>query len=169
MLDNSIISPINTNFLSKIGFDFAINKIPGVNFFVQRANIPSITTSSNKVPSPFSNIRVSSAQMDYGDLTIQFKVNDDMSNYIELYTWMKSFARPAGFQDNQYSTELDATSDGTLLVTNQLKSFKTAFQFSGWIPIYIVNLQLDLTLSDDEFVTATAVFAFTYFTIQKIT
>ena len=41
---NAILEqPENTNFLSPVGFDFKVKKLPTVNYFVQAINVPSVT------------------------------------------------------------------------------------------------------------------------------
>ena len=54
---NAILEqPENTNFLSPVGFDFKVKKLPTVNYFVQAINVPSVTLGQGNIPTPFINI-----------------------------------------------------------------------------------------------------------------
>ena len=57
--------PINTSFLSPIGFKFQLNNFPAVNYFCQSATLPGISISSISVPTPLKTIELSGDEVSF--------------------------------------------------------------------------------------------------------
>ena len=57
--------PINTSFLSPIGFKFQLNNFPEVNYFCQSANLPGISISSISVPTPLKAIDLAGDEVNF--------------------------------------------------------------------------------------------------------
>ena len=72
--------PDNKNFLSPIGFQFSIQKLPHVNYFVQSANIPEISLSEVERMSPFVRLPTPGTQLTFGSLELRFRVDEDLKN-----------------------------------------------------------------------------------------
>lgn len=89
--------PTNKNFLSPLGFNFSIFKTPGVNFFVQSASIPSLNIGRAEINTPFNTLKYPGDKIDYGDMNITFRVDEELRNYYELYTWLTKITRNEGF------------------------------------------------------------------------
>jgi hypothetical protein len=70
-IDNT---PANRNFLSPLNFKFQIKKAPHVNFFIQKVNIPSVAIPSPQPNNPFVKTPIPGEHVNFGDLTITFKV-----------------------------------------------------------------------------------------------
>ena len=90
--------PDNKNFLSPIGFQFSIQKLPHVNYFCQSANIPEITLSEVERMSPFIKLPTPGTQLTFGALSITFRVDEDLKNYKEMYNWMIGLGFPDNFE-----------------------------------------------------------------------
>ena len=95
-IDNT---PSNKNFLSPLNFKFQIKKAPHVNFFIQKVNIPSISIETNPSPNnPFVKTPIPGEHISYSDLSISFKVDEDLTNYMELHNWIKALGKPQNFE-----------------------------------------------------------------------
>ena len=81
-------TPENKNFLSPINFRFQIKRSPHLNFFIQRVNLPAIRLPHVTYPNPVQNIPYFGEHMEYADLVIEFKVDEDLQNYLELHNWI---------------------------------------------------------------------------------
>ena len=148
--------PDNTNYLSPLGFNFSIQKIPHANYFLQSANLPSVQLGDLETPSPFVAIPQIGDHLRYGDLFITFKVDEDMKNYLELYNWMVQLGFPESFnqskeiygsQDvkNQFK-ENGPFSDATLTITNSAMQPNLSILYED---VYPVSLS-DVTFSTQE-------------------
>ena len=148
--------PDNTNYLSPIGFNFSIQKIPHANYFLHTANLPSVQLGDLETPSPFIAIPQIGDHLRYGDLFVTFKVDEDMKNYLELYNWMLQLGFPESFNQSKeiYGTtdgknkfkQNAAFSDATLTVTNSAMQPNLSVLYED---VYPVSLS-DITFSTQE-------------------
>ena len=84
----------NKNFLSPIGFLFLLDRAKKTTFLCQKANIPAFTTGNIEIPTRgFVTIPVESTAS-YEDLTIEFIVDEDLRNYMEIHNWMRALSTP---------------------------------------------------------------------------
>ena len=82
--------PTNLNYLSQLGFRFAIKKLPNVNYFCQSVSLPSISIGAAEFNTPFGVVPRPGDKIAYSTLPIRFKVDEDFRNYIEIHDWMIS-------------------------------------------------------------------------------
>jgi hypothetical protein len=105
--------PVTQNFLSPHGFRFFLHRLPHVMYFCQSVRLPDITAGIAEVPTPFKKINFYGDNLDYGQLTIEFKVDELLTNYQELYNWMKGVNFP-----EQHSQHATLASNPVLRMTN---------------------------------------------------
>lgn len=166
--------PENKNFLSPLGFKFQINKLPDMNFFVQSVVLPSIDVGNFDQPTPFRMMPTVGDHLEYGDLEVTFRVNESMSNYIEIFNWMMGIGFPDNFdqrKDVQSQTIVSGQglySDATLTVLSSAMNPSVDILIKDLFPISLSSLRLDSTMVDVEYVEATVTFKFLNFTIKKL-
>ena len=74
------VSIENRNFLSPIGFQFTIDRMRGVDFFCQSANIPAMQLGSADTGTRLNKLRNPGDEMQYEDLYLRFLVDENMKN-----------------------------------------------------------------------------------------
>ena len=84
----------NRNFLSPAGFKFNLAKTPKVDFFSQSVSIPNINLGVSMQTSYLKDIPVPGDKMDYGDLDIEFFIDENLENYLQIERWMRSLGYP---------------------------------------------------------------------------
>ena len=149
--------PTNKNFLSPLGFKFTIKKTPNMNYFVQSVNLPSITVGSTAIPTPFVRIPIAGDHLTYGDLTLTFKVDEDMANYIELFNWVKAIGKPDSF--SQYNAE-QVYSDATLTVLSSAYRTKQEIEFYDMFPVDLGGFTFATTAGDVDYVESIVTFKY---------
>lgn len=152
--------PSNKNFLSPLGFKFTIKKTPNVNFFIQSVNLPSVTVGSTAIPSPFIRIPVTGDHLQFGDLTLTFKVDEDMANYIEIFNWIKAIGKPDSY--TQYDPA-QQYSDATLTVLSSNYRVKQEIQFFDIFPVDLGGLTFMSTSGDVDYIETIVTFRFRNF------
>jgi len=170
-IDNT---PTNHNFLSPLNFKFQIKKAPHVNFFIQKVNLPGISTGNLQLPNPLVKIPYSSEHIEFENLEITFKVDEDLQNYLEIHDWLYGLGKPEDFQ--QYydiSSKQSYTGDGIYsdISVSILTSTKTAnyeVVYVDAFPIKLSGINFNTTDSSVDYIEAAATFRYTYYTIQKI-
>ena len=171
-LDNQ---PINQSFLSPLGFRLQIKKTPAMNYFVQSVTIPSVSLGTADVDTPFTKIPFPGTKLSFGNLQVTFKVDEDMKNYIEIFNWMRSMGFPDNF--DQYASIAGKSiqsgdgifSDITLLTLSSAMNPNVELTFFDCFPVDLSSMEMDSTLPDVEYLTATVTFANRRFDIKALT
>ncbi len=166
----------NQNFLSPLGFRFLIQKMPNVNFFIQTVNIPSVSVGETTMPSPFVAIPVGGDHLNFGSLSLTYKVDEDMKNYRELHDWINGIGFPESFDQRKEELQKsagikaskDLLSDGTLVILNSNMNPNLEVTFKDLYPVSLGDVQFDLSQTDVEYITATADFRFRSFDVNII-
>jgi hypothetical protein len=80
----------NRNFLSPTGFQFSLSKHPKVDFFCTSARLPEINLQLATQSSYLKDIDIPGEKLTYGDLTLRFLVDEDMTNYMAVHNLLTS-------------------------------------------------------------------------------
>jgi hypothetical protein len=180
MSNNPFLNQItNRNFLSPVGFQFALQKKPKVDFFSNSVNIPGINLGVAMQPTPMKMLPVPGEVLSFEDFTLRFMVDEDMENYLEVWHWMCQFGFPESFE--QYQTLLNedertpgvqnaisGMSDGTLFIYNSNYNVNLKVEFKDLFPISLSSIQFDSTLTDIPYASAEVVFKYTIYDILKV-
>jgi len=167
----------NRNFLSGVAFKFNLTKLPKVDFFSNSARIPELNLELAKQPSYLKNIDVPGERLTFGDLTLQFLVDENMENYIAVYDWLKGLGFPETTkQFKELTTDEDgqrdqkeAFSDGTLRILNSNYREVAKVKFEDIFPISLTSLEFDATNTDIQYFTAQASFKYTIYKLSSST
>lgn len=157
-------------FLSPLEFKFFVNRLPKTNFFVQQTTIPDITLNSIEHPTPFYTPHIPSHKLIFGELTVTFKVDEDMNNYREIFDWMVGLGFPTNFGQFKNIKESDEGlySDGSLIILSSQKNPNMLFKFTNMFPTNLSSISLDITQEDVVYVDCTVTFRYDYFTIERL-
>ena len=164
----------NRNFLSGVGFKFNLAKFPKVDFFSNSARIPELNLELTRQPSYLKNIDVPGERLTYGDLTLRFLVDENMENYISVYTWLKGLGFPESAKEyKDLTTDKDgqrdnkeAFCDGTLRILNSNYREVAKVKFNDLFPTSLTSLDFDATNTDVQYFTAEATFKYTIYNIS---
>jgi hypothetical protein len=166
--------PVNKNFLSPLGFDFKIKKIPTTNFFVTRANIPNITLGVVESPTPFVKLPIPGDKIQFGDLQLTFKVDEDMKNYIEIFNWMIALGFPHNYGQYSAIKKINKSSgegiysDAVLTVLTSSMNPNIEFSFVNAFPYSLTDIEFSSQGTDVEYLEATVGFRYELFTIASL-
>ena len=170
----------NRNFLSPVGFKFSLKRAPGVAFFCNQANIPSMDLGIAEQPTYLRNIPTPGDKIQFGDLTLRFLVDEDLVNYMELQRWIRGLGYPENmdeFRKLEGEAVLPANfgqagdniySDGTLqiLSSNLVPSFQVVF--NDLFPYTLSTVTFDATDTDIEYFTADVSFKYTIYNLTDM-
>lgn len=167
-------TPSNKNFLSPLNFKFSIKRAPNLNFFIQKANIPSITLPSLEIPNIFNPIPIPYTHMEYGEFGITFKVDENFQNYLEIHDWIRALGFPEQFEErtaiskNAEYTGEGLYSDLSLIILNSARKPNYEFTFRSAFPVELSSIDFDTSSEDVDYVSASASFKYMLFDIAKI-
>ena len=165
--------PSNINPLSPNGFQFNINRLPELSYFCQEASIPSISLGSPDFMTPFSNKAIAGEMLTFDQLTIQFLVDEGMSNYKGIWNWMIGLGFPESYQQyidfqNTNSTPLISEtaknySGGFLQVLGSNNSVVQTIEFIDLIPLSLGGLTFQSTSQDVQYIVGQATFKYDFY------
>jgi len=143
-------------------FIFTFKKIPGVQYSLQRINLPSVSVGAIPIPSPVLDYPIPGDKITYGQVTFDFIVDEDLTNYIELWNWMHSFANPRRSEQNPVIVnDRDKMSDGTLTILSNNKNPLKSVDYIDCFPQTIGDLQFDTT-SESDIMICSVVLEYSY-------
>ena len=170
----------NRNFLSPVGFKFSLKRSPGVAYFCNEANIPDMSLSIAEQPTYLRDLPVPGDKIDFGDLSLRFMVDENLTNYMEIQNWIRGLGYPeaisqyAKLEEKAYIQQTfgqkrqDIYSDGTLqiLSNNLVPNFQVLFD--DLFPYSLSTVTFDATDTDIEYFTAEVSFKYTIYRITDL-
>lgn len=164
--------PVNKSFLSNNKFDFVLDRIPNFTFFVQSVNLPSMALQSTTINTPFAQLSIPGNQLSFGQLSLSFIVDENMQSWLELYNWMFQLGNPTsldkrGTLTGQPGTNQHYLSDGALFIKTNANNPNFKVNFFDMYPNELGDITFSTT-ETQEFLTSTAVFNYTYYTVTTI-
>jgi len=166
--------PDNVNFLSPVGFKMVLTRAPTTSFFLQNVTIPGISMPSTTQPTPFVKIPIPGDHIDYEDLQIAFKLDENLSNWLEIHNWLEALGFPDKFEQykalaNKENGDTDLiTSDITVTILNSAMKPNIEFKFEDAFPISLSSFDLNTMDQGIDYVSSSATFKYRKYTITKL-
>lgn len=170
-------TPTNINLLPPLGFRLYIKKLPNTDFFLQEAQIPAISINPTKHPTPFAPIPYSGDKIDYSPLRVKIKVDENMTNYTELHTWLRGLGFPEDFSEYKALDDVDKemrghgeglVSDASLIILSNIKNPNIEVVFEDMFPVSIGELSFRTTDQDVVHIDCVAEFRYTKFELRVL-
>lgn len=165
-------SPLNPNFLPSGGFKVLIDRAPDLDFFAQRVNIPSLSIAPLGQPTPFVSIPHSGEHIEYDPLSITFKVDEDMKNWLSMHNWIKGLGFPNEYREYR---ELKTSamfgrngieSDIKVFILTSHRNANFEITFRNAFPIHLSGIEFNSTLNDVEYLESTVSFQYVSYAIE---
>ena len=159
-----------TNYLSPVSFKIVIDRLPNVEFFTQKVNIPALSMSAPQQLSPIHNIYKTPDRLEYSELDLSFIVDENMLNYEEILRWMEGMGTPqstdqrAALQASKYGE----VSDISIVIENSARNGNLKFTFTECFPTSLGGLGLDVTGTDVFYPECNVSFRYTNMVFEKI-
>ena len=159
--------PSTYDALRPTGFKFSVNRIPNVNYFCQRANIPELSVTAVAANNRFATLPVAGDKLQFAELQVSFLVAEDLSNYIEIANWLFAMGPRADTSSYQnYNNPLH--SDGNLIILNSSNNPAVSINFYNLLPISLAGVEFDITVQTPQYLTAVATFQYSYYEIVPL-
>lgn len=164
----------NKNFLSPLGFKFVLTRLPNIEYYCQSISLPGLSIGTTAFPNPFIKIPVAGTQLSSGNLSLTFKVDEDLRNYREIYDWLVGLGFPDNYGEYKALVEQPIVSDrgirsdGSLVVLTSSKHPHHEIRFYELFPVSLSGMRFDATLSDVQYIEATVEFSFRKFDLLSI-
>ncbi len=161
--------PDNLSYLSPVGFRFAIQRLPHVNYFCQAASIPGLSTTAIPVEYSVSRIFLEGLKPEFEDLSIRFVVDEYMKNWEEIYNWIIGLSPSASLEQRaEFLNKEEKFSTGILTLMTGSMNPQMEFHFLDAFPTNLTALDFDSSQSDVEYLSATATFRYQRYEIKHL-
>ena len=167
---NSLLNNLNPN-----SFEFGLQRIPNLVFRVQKVVIPGLSIEPPKQATRFFDLPLKGQGIIWERMSIDFILDEDLSNYKLLYWWMTTFCGGKGNSCvkpllNLYDTEhtFDFSDAFINIYDVDKRTLKHRIKFIDCVPVSIGQISLDTTVTDVQPVICNAEFAFSYWTFGDI-
>lgn len=168
----------SVNALRGGSYQFSIQKLPRVAYFVQQVSVPAITLGVQTQASSVHEIKIPGDRLEYDTLSLTFQVDENLENWNQIYAWMYGLGYPEGHQlyreflaqpiNSSSFTELaKGYSEGSLIILNSANRPIQTFNFIDMFPTSLSGLEFDSTDTSSNALTASVQFAYTYYHITK--
>lgn len=173
-LDNQ---PTNRNLLSPTGFRFILSRTPNLNYFTYSVPIPTLSLGEYDQETPLVRLPYAGDKLRYEPLSLRFRVDEDLTNYLEIHNWLTSLGYPESFEQSAYRgpgsggtayRDGEVFSDGTLLIMTSNQNPNLQINFKRMFPIALTELNFDASLEDVPYLEATVTFRYYVYTIEKL-
>jgi hypothetical protein len=167
--------PDNLNFLSPLNFKFVLKRAPHVNFFLQKVNLPQITINPTPTyPNPLINVPLAGEHITFSPLSITFKVDEDLQNYLEIFNWIKAlgdYGRDGDYgklQNANPGSDSGLYSDISLMILSSTKMPNFEITFMDAFPTTLTAMTFNTTDPDVQYIEAQVEFRYTLYEIKNI-
>lgn len=165
----------NKNFINANSFRFQLKRTPHLNYFCQTTPLPSLSQNALEYHFPMNKYHFTGKKLQYEPLTLTFKVDEDLKNWIEIHDWLIGLTSPQDTrqyrewlkinQGERYQKiqtyQHNAISDGTLFILTNALNVNFAIEFVDMFPISLSNI--DFSTMDTDHPTASVTFVYDYF------
>lgn len=146
--------PTNRNYLTPIGFQLELELFPNVDFFCQSVNFPDISVPITDVPTMWRSFPIiGGGGVSYGDLQVNFIIDEDMENYASIFNWIRDNGQ------SEDTAPLKLSSARLIIHTSNLNPNLVA-DFQYLFPYSLSQIQFDATVGENEVITAQASFKY---------
>jgi len=164
-------SPSNLNFFNPMNFLFVLKRAPTISFFLQRAELPGISLNAVDTMNPFVKVPYAGDHMNFEPLIVEYKVDEDLKNYLEIFNWMQALTFPKNFnqykaiQNQEQYTGNGVFSDITLTMLGSSRKKVSDIVFVDAFPVALSGIKVNTTDTDINYSTVEATFRYSYFTV----
>lgn len=147
----------NKNFLQPTGFRVVIEREQYANleFFSQSVTHPGSTVNAVELGIPrIQGMPLSGDTINYGDLTLNLILDEDLSAYREMQAWLEECVYKKGESVNH---------DVTVIILNSHNNSCGKIRYKNAIPTQLGAVELTSTVGDVAYISFDVTFRFTEF------
>lgn len=156
--------PSNMNEAKINNFKFEIQGLGNFAFLVTDCNIPSMTMGEVIQPTPLIDRPVPGDKITYGELSVEYIVDEELRNWQEIHDWMTQLTFPSTFK--QFKSA-EVYKDATLFVLSNSGNPIVEITFIDIFPVSNGDLQFSNAGSADT-VLGSASFRFRAYEINRL-
>ena len=168
--------PSNINQLNIVSFEVNFSRLPNVEYFCQRVNIPAVILGEAFQPMPLMNLPVEGETLSFESKNLSFILDEDMQNYMEIYSWLTALGFPRDYEQfktlkpaSEASEYASMFSDMDIMLQTNKSNPNYKITFNDVFPTSLSSVLFDTSVSALEPIVVDATFNFKgMFNINKL-
>jgi hypothetical protein len=156
----------NINYLQPTSFKLLIDRqhYPNLEFFAQSVTHPGQQMSHVEVPFRKLSVPQPGDTLQFGELTADIILDEDMNSYTEMFNWMRrNLDNLTTNPLNRTSRDAYSSSDITLSILSSHNNQIRQIRYIDAFPTDLGSVQFQSTTAGTEYLTFSVSFRFTYF------
>jgi len=157
-------------------FRLIFNKFPNVEYLSYSVNIPGVSLGEIIQPTPLLDLRLPGDKLTFDPLTLNFIVQENLANYIEIYNWMFGIGHPQSLDSYKSiarsspnnSNRVNIYSDATLFILSNKQNPIAKVTFVDVYPTALSPLQYDASVTDVVPITTDVTLNYSYYKLEAI-
>ena len=171
-------NPTNTNLTQGSKFLLGFVRLPYMNYFCTKVNIPGLSAGEALQQTPFIDAPVPGDKMVYDPLEITFLIDEPLYAWTSIQDWIEGMTFPEDF--DQYKnlsmqqrirlTSIGAKpqySDAQLTILSNKNNPILQVNFTDVFPIALSSIHYGTEMTAEQVITGTATFKFTNYDIIR--
>lgn len=154
-------------------FTVSFPRISDVAYDCQSVNIPGLILGSALQATSFTDMPVAGDKIEHDTLTIRFIIDEDMTNWLQIYNWVKSLGFDQSF--DQYNNQKDKdgnplgdAADCIVNINTNKGVLNLIVKFTNCIPVTLTGIEFDNTVTEISPLIGEATFKYAYYEIERI-
>ncbi len=148
-------------------FRFELSRIPTVEYYTQEANLPNLILEAQDQPTTLGiPVKRPIGAYKFENLTLSFLVDEKMTNWLEIYKWMRHLGN---IDSDNYNNELPFESwesNAYLHLTKGTYNDNIKVIFHQVFPVALSGLKFMTDAPSNAVQKATVTFAYTYYSFD---
>ena len=157
-------------------FKLVFNKFPNVEYLSYSVNIPGVSLGEIIQPTPLLDLRLPGDKLTFDPLTLNFIVQENLANYIEIYNWMFGIGHPQSLDSYKTiarsspnnSNRVNIYSDATLFILSNKQNPIAKVTFVDVYPTALSPLQYDASVTDVVPITTDVTLNYSFYKLETI-
>lgn len=165
-------NPININYQSEKKFVFKLQRAPALSYFCQSVNIPDISLQAAMAPTPSLRVPLQGDHMIFNPLTLTFKIDESLQNWLEIFNWLTGIANPDNkkipydlISKNPDWTGYGIYSELQLFVMDSKNNPTYIFNFEHCFPSSLSGPKFQSTEQDVTYIESTVQFLYVKYNV----
>jgi hypothetical protein len=174
-------NPANFDLLQSTKFRVTFERLQGLTYFCQSANLPGVSLTEIPVPTPFVDLYVPGEKLVYDTFNLTFLVDEDLRTWTEIHDWIRGLTFPTDFKEyvdlakQSNGANLRRTlnskpqySDASMSIYTNKNNVNFRIKLYEVFPTSLSTIIFNTGDTAENIVTADATFRFSYYDYERI-
>ncbi len=157
----------NSNFLAPSGFKLIIDRknYGNLAYTVQTATHSSVSLNTVEVPYQRTNIKEAGDTLNYGDVTFEMILEEDLTNYNEMHDWLRRIVETPSKSAVDRDGEPPLAVDISLMVLSSKNNTTNRIIYYNAFPVDLGVISFDASVDGVNYITVPVTFSYDYFDV----